>query len=334
LLQEDHGESPPGIVKTALHSYPLPDNLTVRLINHTENETYKLEDPVSGCCWALRIHRPGYHSSCAIGSEIAWLMALRKDRVVATPIPVEGRNGELIQIIQHPSLTESRHVVLYEWEQGEQPHLTPDSSQNLRESFAMLGAVTAKMHSHSKFWKRPQGFERFTWDFETTLGATPHWGRWRDGMGVDAETCELFGKTAKLISHRLDRYGKGPGRFGLIHADLRLSNLLIHQGEVKVLDFDDSGFGWFMYDAATAVSFQEHLPEVSGLIEHWCQGYRTVSELCQRDEEEIPTFVILRRLLLVAWCGSHCQTDLAKSMGMEYTQQAVDLCETYLTRFS
>ena len=37
--------------------------------------------------------------------------------------------------------------------------------------------------------------------------------------------------------------------------------------QVKVIDFDDCGFGWYMYDAATPVSFYEHEPQVPGLIE-------------------------------------------------------------------
>jgi Ser/Thr protein kinase RdoA (MazF antagonist) len=51
------------------------------------------------------------------------------------------------------------------------------------------------------------------------------------------------------------------------------------------------------------------------------------------DEEEIPTFVMLRRLLLVAWLGSRSETDLAKSLGGSYTDQTVALCSAYLRRF-
>ena len=52
------------------------------------------------------------------------------------------------------------------------------------------------------------------------------------------------------------------------------------------------------------------------------------------DEDEIPTFVMLRRLLLVAWIGSHAETDLAKSMGLPYTEGTGGLCEAYWRKFS
>jgi Ser/Thr protein kinase RdoA (MazF antagonist) len=88
-----------------------------------------------------------------------------------------------------------------------------------------------------------------------------------------------------------------------------------------------------MYDAATPVSFYEHEPQVPDLIESWKKGYRRAALLPKADEDEIPTFVMLRRLLLVAWIGSHSETDLAKSMGLPYTEGTAGLCEDYLRRF-
>jgi Ser/Thr protein kinase RdoA (MazF antagonist) len=220
---------------------------------------------------------------------------------------------------------------LFDWETGAEPGI----GENLSKPFEVLGEVTARMHTHTRRWKRPPWFTRFTWDFDTSLGeATPHWGRWREGMGVDAERQKIFGRTVDLIGRRLASYGKSPERFGLIHCDLRLANLLIDSESVKVIDFDDCGFGWYMYDAATPVSFYEHEPQVPSLIESWITGYRRAAEMSKEDEAEIPTFVMLRRLLLVAWIGSHHETDLAKSMGLPYTEGTVGLCETYLSRYA
>jgi Ser/Thr protein kinase RdoA (MazF antagonist) len=314
--------------KQALSLYDLPPNATVRLISRSENEIYKIEGP-SGGRWALRVQRPGYQSTGALASEIAWLVALRNDGVVATPIPIAGGNGEWVQRVGGGSASEARNVVLFAWEDGHQPTVSMD----LRQCFKSLGAITAKMHAHSAAWQRPQGFERFTWDFEAALGETSRWGRWRDGLGMNATRLDLFGRTVDLIRDRLARYGRGPDRFGLAHCDLRLANLLLHEGAVKVIDFDDCGFSWYMYDAATLMSFYEHLPGAPGLIEHWLEGYRTVRAVAKAEEEEIPTFVMLRRLLLVAWVGSHAEADLARSLGVAYTDQTVGLCSDYLRRF-
>ncbi len=313
----------------AADRFPLPSNAKATLWNVSENATFRLEDVATGRRWALRIHREGYHSKNAIASELSWLMALRAARVVTTPLPVAGKDGGLIQVVSHERLTAPRNIVLFEWEDGAEPGIGED----LMGPFEVLGNVTARMHQHSRTWRRPPGFERLTWDFETSLGSRPHWGAWRDGMGMDEPARKLFGRTVDLIGRRLMRYGKNSDRFGLIHCDLRLANLLIDGEEVKVIDFDDCGFGWLMYDAATPVSFYEHEAHVPQLMDAWLKGYRTVASLTHEDEAEIPTFIMLRRLLLVAWIGSHSETELAKSMGLAYTEGSGPLCESYLSKF-
>jgi Ser/Thr protein kinase RdoA (MazF antagonist) len=318
------------LASRATGRYRLPGDVSVTLINLSENATYRVESAGSAQKWALRVHRDGYHSRNAIASELAWLIDLRATGVVITPRPVKGMDGELIQSVGHPLMPRPRNVVLFDWEAGVEPGI---GDEELAGPFQSLGEVTARMHLHSRRWQRPPGFERLTWDFETSIGGKPHWGRWQDGMGLDAGKLRLFEKTTGLIGHRLERYGKGPERFGLIHCDLRLANLLVDGKIVKVIDFDDSGFGWFMYDAATPVSFYEHDPKVPDLVAAWLKGYRSVTYLAKEDEAEIPTFIMLRRLLLVAWIGSHHETELAKSMGVPYTEDTVGLCEDYLRRF-
>jgi Ser/Thr protein kinase RdoA (MazF antagonist) len=314
---------------SALKNYGLDQKILPILINLSENATYRIDDVSSSRRYAMRVHRDGYHSKAAIASELAWLQALRRDGVVITPVPVAGANGDLIQVVPHPAMSRPRHVVLFEWESGAEP----TEKDHLNNKFRTLGDVTARMHRHSLAWRRPEGFERQTWDFDTSLGSTPRWGSWRDGMGLDSEKERLFGETVALIGRRLHRFGKAPQRFGLIHCDMRLANLLMDGDTVKVLDFDDSGFSWHLYDAATAVSFFEHEPHVPELMGAWVQGYRRVHDLPAEDEAEIPTFVMLRRMLLVAWIGSHAETDLAQSMGVAYTEGTVGLSEAYLSRF-
>jgi Ser/Thr protein kinase RdoA (MazF antagonist) len=299
----------------------------IQMVNLSENATFRV-DAAPGESYALRIHRYGYHARAAIASELAWLVDLRENNFVTTPRAVRGLNGDLIQNVQHPRMLHPRHVVLFEWEQGCEPGI----GENLTKPFEALGAAAARMHDHVLQWQKPNWFTRHTWNFETALGErNPHWGRWREGLGVNDDMRKLFARTVTKIGERLSVYGQSVERFGLVHGDLRLANLLVDGETIKVIDFDDCGFGWFMYDAATPLSFYEHEPQVPELIEHWKAGYRSVRPLTVVDENEIPTFIMFRRLLLVAWIGTRRDTDLAKSMGQEYSIGTVDLCERYLT---
>jgi Ser/Thr protein kinase RdoA (MazF antagonist) len=315
------------LARRAICRYGLSPDSTIALINISENATYRVDDPVSGGKWALRVHRDGYHSRGSIASELAWVRALKLSGTITTPAPVPGLDGDPIQTLSLDGAP-PRNVVLFGWEDGAEP------AANDVAGFEKLGETAARMHAHVKSWVRPPWFARHTWDFETSLGSRPHWGRWRDGLGMTAEIAKVVAATVSLIEQRLARIGKGDAAFGLVHGDMRLANLLMDGGSVKVIDFDDCGFSWYLYDCATTVSFFEHEPEVPELIKAWVRGYRRIGTLSAEEEAEIATFVMLRRILLVAWIGSHTETDLARTMGVAYTEGTVSLCEAYLSRFS
>jgi Ser/Thr protein kinase RdoA (MazF antagonist) len=188
------------------------------------------------------------------------------------------------------------------------------------------------MHRHAISWQVPRSFQRFSWDEAGTLGRAAHWGDWRDGPNLDEPTRGLLGRAASLVTERLRAYGKDSARFGLIHADLRLANLLVDGAGVKVVDFDDCGFSWFLYDLASALTFMEDDPRVPELVSSWLEGYRQVRSLEVADEDEIPTFLMLRRLVILAWLGSRPGTELVASLGAEYARITADLAEAYLSR--
>ena len=56
-------------------------------------------------------------------------------------------------------------------------------------------------------------------------------------MTPEAEN--ILSEVSRIVKRRLERYGTNENNFGLIHADLRLANLLIEGDQIKVIDFDD-----------------------------------------------------------------------------------------------
>lgn len=315
------------LAEAAIPAYGLDPASRVRLVNVSENWTYRIDAP-DGSSYALRVHRPGYHTAAEIESELDWIDALRESGVVDTARTVPAADGRRVAQVATADLGE-RNVVLFEWLSGITPE--PDE-QDLRPGFVTLGAVSAHMHGHARGWRAPAGFTRFSWEYETTLGAAGHWGRWQDGLGMGPQERDVLGRLDTTLRRRLQAYGKGPERFGLVHADIRLANLLVDGDAVRVIDFDDCGYSWFMYDFATTVSFIEEHPDVPALKAAWVEGYRSVAPLDAADEAELDTFVMLRRLLLVAWIGSHhtFATEAAE-LGAGFTAVSCELAERYLS---
>jgi Ser/Thr protein kinase RdoA (MazF antagonist) len=319
------------LAAAALGRFGLSPAATAALCNVSENHTYRVEDPEAGREYALRVHRPGYRTIPQIESELRWVDALREDGAVDTCVSVRAPGGERVVTVAADGLGE-RNVVLFEWLPGSEPDLEGDA---VIDGFRTLGAVSARMHAHSRAWQPPPGFDRPHWDYERTLGAGGHWGRWQDGLGMGREELALLERLDATVRGRLESYGQGPDRYGLVHADIRLANLLVDGAHVRVIDFDDSGFAWFMYDFATTVSFMEDHPRVPELRAAWLDGYRSVAPLDPADEAELDTFVMLRRLLLVAWIGSHhtFATEAAE-LGAGFTAGTCALAERYLSTHS
>ncbi|HYO05092.1 MAG TPA: phosphotransferase [Mycobacterium sp.] len=313
------------VAKSALAEYDLPPDSTLRLLNLSENATYAVQDAMTGGQSILRVHRKGYHRPHEIESELDWLDALRRGREVTVPTVLPARDGRRVVTVDQRGTP--RHVVHFEMVAGTEP----DEATLTVEDFHTLGRITASLHDHSREWVRPPGFGRFSWDWQHSLGDQPRWGRWQDATGVGAPESVVLDRAVALLERRLHEYGSGPEVFGLVHADLRLANLLVDGDDITVIDFDDCGFGWYFYDFGTAVSFFEDDPAVPEWQNAWVTGYRTRRPLPAADEAMLPSFVLLRRLLLLAWMGSHSHSKESQAMSITYAKGSCELAERYLS---
>ena len=289
----------------------------LRLINISENRTYLVDASEK---FILRQHRNGYHTKIEIESELSWAQSLFDDHIITTPIARAGKNGELVQEVA------GTHFALFDFIEGE----TPSENDNLVPKFKNLGGIAARTHLHSLSWRRPRGFIRKSWDLDTILGQDPFWGRWQDGPNVTPEVAEVLDQAEKQVRSALTNYGKDKERFGLIHADMRLANLLVQDDDLRLIDFDDCGFGWFLFDFAAAVSFIETDPQLPDLLNAWLAGFEELRALDDQDRAIIPSLVILRRLQLLAWIGSHMEATEPTALAPFFARETVGLAEEFL----
>jgi Ser/Thr protein kinase RdoA (MazF antagonist) len=303
------------LIARALPVYGLPEDTPLTLLNRSENETWRAGDVI------LRLHRQGYHTKPEIASELAWLTALQDLPGLNAVRPIPGAQGFVTEI-------GTRHLVAFAPIAGKE--LQP--GDDLARWFAPLGEITARLHLQSRQWTPPDGFARKRWDIETILGPKPHWGDWRQAQGLDPQGEALLTRATEALADSLHAYGSGPETFGLIHADLRLANLMVDGDRLTAIDFDDCGFGWWAYDLAAALSFIETDPRLPDLITAWLDGYTRIAQLRPEDRAMIPSLIFLRRVLLTAWLATRADSDTAQSLGgPTYTQGTLDLAERYLT---
>lgn len=289
------------------------------LINLSENHTFRIDGP-GGTRHILRLHRPGYQSREAIESELAWVSALR-ETALPVPRPLAGRDGNVVQ-----QLGPDQFAVLFAFEQGQEP--VP--GENLVWLFRIVGCFAAAAHKHVEGWIRPPAFVRPAWTAASILDADGLWGDWRIAPHVGGETLRTLELLDAELRARLGAYGTGTDRFGLIHADMRLANLLVDGEAVSLIDFDDCGFGWFVYDLAASLSFLETSPDVPALRRSWIEGYTAIRPLSEEDLGMIDAMSLLRRMALLAWIGSHGETLLAAEHREHFARDTARLAEVWL----
>jgi Ser/Thr protein kinase RdoA (MazF antagonist) len=313
------------LARCALPLYGIDADAGIHLLSHSENTVFRITDPQTKVRTVMRIHRPNYQTRDAIQTELDWMRALN-DSGIGTPQAVPATDGSTLQSVTCESIG-TRLVALFRWIDGNFPDET-----NLIPSQRCLGRLSARMHAQSKSWVRPHYFQRMAWDHAGTIGPSAHWGNWRRAPGLTPVQSTVLAETERLLGERLGAFGKTPERFGLIHADLRTANLLVHGTDTNVIDFDDCGLGWFMHDMASTLSFIEHREDREQLMDAWADGYCEVGTLSQAEREEFPTFLMQRRLQLLAWMGSHHETDLARSLGDSWVAKTAELGANYLRK--
>lgn len=307
----------------AAASYGFSGELQLTRYALTENWMFKVQDTTGRTPAVLRIYRPGVKSRDEIRSELAWMTALRQDAGLPVPGVLDSDDGRGLLEVRWRD--ETLFCAAFELASG----LEPPESELVRW-FPIFGTLTARMHQHARGWRRPPWFTRMRWDLDTTLGAHGHWGRW-DASVPDPEERRQLGWLADVVIARLARFGTGPERFGLVHADLRLANVLVDRDRVTILDFDDCGDSWYLYDLAATLTFNEGRSDVDELIAAWVDAYREVEPLSREDEAEIKTFLMLRRLMLSAYVGLRDDTELAKELREAgFSGETCRLAEAYL----
>ncbi|ANE82435.1 aminoglycoside phosphotransferase [Mycobacterium adipatum] len=320
-LPSDH-ES---FARAALPAYGRAADTELRLLSLSENATYLVggDEP-----FVLRVHRPDYHSRQAIESELAWMSALRHQTSVRTPELVTARSGE--KVVTAAVGDRTLHVDAVS-------HIAGCTAEDATDivGFADLGELAAQMHEHALAWPQPSGFTRFRWDVDTMVGPAGRWGDWRAAAGLTRTEQETIERALSVLAQRLDEFGTGPDRFGLVHADLRLANLMVDPNTpgsgITVIDFDDCGWSWHLADLGAVVSFIEDTPVAETIVEQWLRGYQNVRTLPGDHQALISTFVMLRRIQLTAWIASHADADAATTIGPEFVSGTAQLAQRYLT---
>jgi Ser/Thr protein kinase RdoA (MazF antagonist) len=308
--------------RAALKAFPIEAD-DLELVSFSENITYRVVDRRDGVVYALRLHRPWYHTLDELISERAWIRALA-DAGVAVQAPMRTTDGQEYASVTVPGTGEQRFAGLARWTTGrrlaEVLRETTDSGIAERH-FAELGALTASLHNQAATWQPPAPFTRHALDADGFMGMTPRWGPfWEHRSLSDAER-RLMLDTRSRLHAALERLDRSSSVYTMIHADMHPGNVLVDGGRLTVIDFDDAAWGWHAYDIAVALVHQQSGTDLEAFERAYVTGYRSVRPISNQVLASLPMFRLVRGLAQVGWY--HQRPELDRSNRVEEVKAAV-----------
>lgn len=286
----------------ALESFPVKAE-NVELIAHSENVTFRVSVCGGDTDYVLRLHRPGYNSIEELDSERIWARALREAGISVQDslLTCQGQHFELIDI---PGAGEQRHAGMTTWLEGTplSDYLETSSGREKRQRiFRRIGEIAAAIHNQSTCWKEPPDFTRRRLDLDGLLGEAPLWGRFWEHADLTEGEQALLQRARVSARAALSGYGERPDNFSLIHADLHPENIVYNGDDLALIDFDDSAYGWHMYEIASALIDYTVAADFEALRAALLDGYREHRPLAMRDIEMLPTFLLIRGMAIIGW---------------------------------
>ncbi len=256
LSPEKQAERMQTLATQALKSWNIKE-ARLQLIKMRENAVFRV-DTQDARRYALRIHRHGYHSDDELRSELQWMQALDRDGIDVPPIEAT-KDGALFAVIESSAVPEPRQVDLFGWIEGEQLGSVEGSLegdlQTLVRTHCTIGELAARLHNQACNWQLPENFKRHAWDAEGIVGDQPLWGRFWDLEVLSNDERELLTRARDGLREDLSNLSQKRESFGLIHADFAPENLMVHNDRIRLIDFDDSGFGWHLFEIVTSLYF-------------------------------------------------------------------------------
>jgi Ser/Thr protein kinase RdoA (MazF antagonist) len=304
------------LARAALEAYGLR-GARLTFLRYFANCTYRVDLPgaapqggVAGPYvpnrYLLRVLCTGYWQ--AVKGEMTWLAALSREAGLPVPEPVPTLEGELLARIATPGVPEGRIVSLMRWVDGRKrttgfcPH-----------HFRAWGRMVARLHAFAAGWQPPEGFERFVWDWEGLLGGRGFgWTVEELVASMPVRLQEPFQIVSSEVRAVMEALGKGRDAYGMIHADMYPDNVLFKGGEVYPIDFEDCGFGHWLWDVALPLCSQPWAEAWRWQRDAFLEGYAQVRTLPESQMRHLELFMAAQYATGVLWASAFLRDEPAR----------------------
>jgi Ser/Thr protein kinase RdoA (MazF antagonist) len=294
------------LARTALEDYGL-EGARLVFLQYEGNVVFRVDvpgaqtasgaaSPPGGGRYVLRVHTT--RNMQAITSELVWLAALRHEGGLGVPEPITTRDGKMYTTVRIPGEEREWHVSLLRWVAGRRfrKGISPGPAR-------AWGHALGRLHRFAAGWQPPESFSRMYLGWK---------GLYRQEGGLWHPAGELFAMmparyrgafeaVTKQVRKVMEDLGEGPDTFGLVHGDMYLENVLFRAGEARIIDFDDCGFGYWMYDIGVALSQWPWTDPWQSIRDNLLEGYIDVHPLPETQLRHLDLFMAAQYAVLTLW---------------------------------
>jgi Ser/Thr protein kinase RdoA (MazF antagonist) len=288
------------VAEASLPEFGLEDS-TVTLLQSFVNAAFVVERGHEK--WFLKIYCPTRHKRNYVESELLWLQALTMSGEVNAPCPRKTTDGRLVWIAPGSTSPRSCCISVTEWVTGE----TVPNNERRAVHFRAIGKQLGRLHGFTAKWRPRQELHR---PLLTSAGIYGVQGIEGGNVeialqGLSSDVTRDLGYAEELMKKAELRVGRDPERFGLIHGDPSFGNIRFNSEHATLLDFDDCGYGHFVFDLAVVLAGawgdQDHY---DGNRDALLSGYQDVRPISPEEVSSIPAFMGARAASLLFWAAA------------------------------
>jgi Ser/Thr protein kinase RdoA (MazF antagonist) len=301
--------------KEILKKYGIND-ADVECINFEFNATFSVSTQ-SGQKFALRLNINSTRVLSNILAETQWVRDLARIPSINVPAPIASLDDQFVVSALHGDSGQIIYGVMYSWLEGEEIGDEPTLDQ-----LRTVGQAIALMHQNSSDFELRDGaalptFNDFFWGTEDFLFSSK--------SALSTEDRSLIEQARDLIMQFTDElYASSPVH--IIHADFHGWNLMWHEGQLSIFDFDDCGFGVEAQDIAVALYYLDTPEQDAALLD----GYKSIRPLPTYSDNAMKALLLQRRLLLLNYLFETKNAE-HKEMLPAYLEKTIERVSTFLT---
>jgi len=298
-----------------LKKYGIND-AAVECINFEFNATFSVSTQ-SGQKFALRLNINSTRVLSNILAETQWVRDLARIPSINVPSPIASLDDQFVVSALHNDSGQMIYGVMYSWLEGEEIGDAPTLDQ-----LRTVGQAIALMHQNSSDFELIDGaelptFNDFFWGTEDFLFSSKSRLSTEDRSLIEQARDLIMQFTAEL-------YANSPVH--IIHADFHGWNLMWHEGQLSIFDFDDCGFGVEAQDIAVALYYLDTPDQDAALLD----GYKSIRPLPTYSDDAMKALLLQRRLLLLNYLFETKNAE-HKEMLPAYLEKTIERVSTFLT---